>query len=150
MTTFFDHYSGGSAATIADAAARMRDMGLTPDDVLRLYDEWMDARMADMIPAELPHPPTAVVPFRDGGGPQGRGELRGDIRRRPGQADTEHRLGACPKCGAEVWGIKKCPHISPPWRTFFACDNDDCSCHGRSRLTVEALRRKWPEGAEVD
>ena len=143
MTTFFDRYSGGLAATIADAATRMRDMGLTPEDVLRLYDEWMAERMADMIPATEADRARAARAVK-------KATADADTRRRPGQADTEHRLGACPVCGSEVWGIKKCPHIAPPWRTFFACDNDDCAYHGRSRLTVEALRRKWPEGAEVD
>lgn len=143
MTTFFDHYSGGSAATIADAAARMRDMGMTPDDVLRLYDEWLAERMADMIPATEADRARAARAVK-------KATADADTRRRPGQADMEHRLGACPVCGSEVWGIKKCAHISPPWRTFFACDNETCPYHGRSRLTVEALRRKWPEGAEVD
>lgn len=123
----------GQEAVVATAAAKMRDLGMSPDDVLREYDEWMAERMRDMVPA--PEPAQADV---------------GNVRRRPGQADAEHRLGACPVCGSEVWGIKKCPHITPPWRTFFACDSDDCGYHGRSRLTVEALRRKWPEGAEVD
>lgn len=130
----FAPFVGHEAVCVA-FSARMADLGLSAADVPALYETLMDARMADMIPAtESPDP----------------AETTGDVRRRPGQADTEHRLGACPKCGAEVWGIKKCPHISPPWRTFFACDNDDCAYHGRSRLTVEALRRKWPEGAEVD
>lgn len=140
MSNFFDRFAP-NAATVAAAAAEMRDLGLTPEDVLRLYDEWMDARMADMIPATEADRANASQAVE---------QARGDIRRRPGQADAEHRLGECPKCGAEVWGIKKCPHIAPPWRTFFACDNDDCSYHGRSRLTVEALRRRWPEGAEAE
>lgn len=125
----------------ATVARRMIDLGLTPDDVLRLYDEWMDARMADMIPATEADKARAAQAVE---------RARGDVRRRPGQADTEFRLGACPVCGSEVWGVTKCPHIAPPWRTFFACDSDNCGYHGRSRLTVEALRRRWPDGAEVD
>lgn len=140
MRAFFDTFAP-QAGTVVAAAARMRDLGLTPEDVLRLYDEWMAEQMADMIPATEADKARAAKAV----------ELaRGNVRRRPGQADAEHRLGACPVCGSEVWGIKKCPHITPPWRTFFACDSDDCAYHGRSRLTVEALRRKWPEGAEVD
>lgn len=126
---------GPHASLVAAVAARMRDLGLTPEDVLRLYDEWMAERMADMIPA-AEAPEFAAPPDPD-------------TRRPEGQADTEHRLGACPRCGAEVWGIKKCPHVSPPWRTFLACDNDEtCGYHGRSRLTVDELRRVWPVGVE--
>ena len=131
----FDVFAG-QAATVAAAAARMRDLGLTPDDVLREYDEWMAARMADMIPAaEAPEFAAPTDP---------------DTRRPEGQADTEHRLGACPRCGAEVWGIRKCPHIAPPWRTFLACDSETCGYHGRSRLTVDELRRVWPVGVETE
>lgn len=131
----------GHEAVCAAFAARMADLGVVPADVPALYESLMAARMADMIPATEADAAKAAQAVE---------RARGDIRRRPGQADAEHRLGACPKCGAEVWGVKKCPHISPPWRTFFACDSDACAYHGRSRLTVEALRRKWPEGAEVE
>lgn len=140
MSGFFDAFTGVEAE-IALAAEKMRDMGLTPDDVLRLYDEWMAEQMRDMIPAAEAERARAEKAVE---------RALGNVRRRPGQADAELRLGACPKCGSEVWGIKKCPHIAPPWRVFFACDNDDCAYHGKSRLTVEALRRKWPEGAEVE
>lgn len=132
---------GPHSATIAAACEKMRDLGLTPDDVLRLYDEWMEELTRYMIPA---------TPQDRARAAKAAANATGNIRRRPGQADAEHRLGACPRCGGEVWGIKKCPHIAPPWRTFFACDNDDCAYHGRSRLTVDELRRRWPEGAEVD
>lgn len=124
----------GSEAIVATAAAKMRDLGMTPEDVLHQYDEWMAEQMAGMIPA--PEPAQDNAP--------------GDVRQPAGQADREFRLGACPKCGAEVWGIKKCPHISPPWQTFFACDGENCNYHGKSRLTIEVLRRRWPEGVEVD
>ena len=127
-------YSG--LAQIMGFVARMRDLGLSPEDVLRLYDEWMAERMVDMVPA-AEAPGFAAPPDPD-------------VRRPEGQADTEHRLGACPKCGAEVWGIRKCPHVSPPWRTFLACDNPDCAYHGKSRLTVDELRRVWPVGVEED
>ena len=125
---------GPHAAMVAAVAAKMQELSLTPDDVLRLYDEYMAEMMADMVPAssEDATPPDP------------------DTRRPEGQADTEYRLGACPRCGAEVWGIKKCPHITPPWRTFLACDNPDCSYFGRSRLTVDVLRRQWPTGVEED
>ena len=73
-----------------------------------------------------------------------------NVRRHGDSPDAEFRLGPCPRCGAEVWGIKKCPHISPPWRTFLACDNPDCAYHGKSRLTVDELRRVWPVGVEED
>ena len=116
-------------------------MGLSPDDVLRIYDEWMTEQMRDLVP------PTAEQQARAARNEAKRLAEQG-IRRQPGQPDREYRLGACPKCGGEVWGIKKCPHVSPPWRTFLACDNPDCSYHGRSRLTVEQLRRRWPEGVE--
>lgn len=135
MTNLFDLFAG-QAATVAAAAAKMRDLKLTPDDVLRLYDEWMTARKVDMVPA-AEAPEFAAPPDPD-------------TRRPEGQADTEHRLGACPRCGAEVWGIRKCPHIAPPWRTFLACDNETCGYHGRSRLTVDELRRVWPVGVEED
>lgn len=125
----------GHEASIVAALREMRAAGTTVDEALAGYDAWLAEQMADMIPATAPPDPA---------------ETPGDIRSRPGQADAEHRLGACPVCSSEVWGIKKCPHIAPPWRTFFACDNDDCAYHGKSRLTVEALRRKWPEGAEVE
>lgn len=140
MNDFFATF-GPLSATVATACEKMRDLGLTPDDVLRLYDEWMDEQMADMITATEADKAKAAKEVE---------RARGDIRRHPGQADDEHRLGACPKCGSPVWGIKKCPHIAPPWRTFFACDGEQCAYHGRSRLTVEQLRRKWPEGAEVE
>lgn len=131
----------GHEAVIASFAARMAEYGLEAAEVGALYEQYMADKMADMIPAtEADRAKAARAVER----------ARGEVRRRPGQADAEHRLGACPQCGSEVWGIKKCPHISPPWRTFFACDSDDCAYHGRSRLTVEALRRKWPEGAEVE
>lgn len=122
--------------TAVAVAARMLDLGVTPREVLDRYDAWMAGRMADMIPA-AEAPEFAAPPDPD-------------TRRHEGQADTEHRLGACPKCGAEVWGIKKCPHIVPPWRTFLACDNPDCAYHGKSRLTVDELRRVWPVGVEED
>ena len=138
MAEFFEMF-GPQAAIAATAARRMIDLGLTPEDVLRLYDEWMAERMQGMIPASDADQARAVE-----------ARATGNVRRRPGQADAEFLLGPCPRCGRQVWGIKKCPHISPPWRAFFACDSDDCAYHGRSRLTVEALRRKWPEGAEVD
>ena len=132
---------GPHAATVAAVAAKMIRLKLSPEDVLRLYDAHVEAMAADMIPAT----------------PEERDRAAGraappdpDTRRPEGQADTEHRLGACPQCGAEVWGIKKCPHISPPWRTFLACDNDACGYHGKSRLTVDVLRRQWPVGVEED
>lgn len=131
---FFDIF-GAHAAIVAAAAARMRDQGLTPDDVLRLYDELMAARMANMTPAAPRPEPAAPDP---------------NTRRPEGQADTEYRLGACPRCGGEVWGVKKCSHISPPWRTFLACDSETCTFHGRSRLTVDVLRRQWPVGVETE
>lgn len=134
MSGFFDAFAGVEAS-VALAAEKMIDMGLSPDDVLRLYDEWMTERMRDMIPAP------ASVAVR---------EPLPDTRQPAGQADREYRLGACPKCGADVWGIRKCPHVSPPWQTFFACDGESCGYHGKSRLTIEALRRRWPEGVEVD
>lgn len=132
---------GPHAATIAAMAAKMIRLGLSPEDVLRLYDEHVEAMAADMIPAT----------------PEERDRAAGrdvtpspDTRRTEGQADTEHRLGACPRCGAEVWGIRKCPHIAPPWRTFLACDNETCAYHGKSRLTVDELRRVWPVGVETE
>lgn len=124
----------GQEGGIASFVRRMRDHAVTPDAALAMYEQYMDAVQATMSP-----PPDAPAPAPDP-----------DTRRPEGQADAEHRLGACPKCGAEVWGIKKCPHVSPPWRTFLACDNPDCAYHGRSRLTVDELRRVWPVGVEED
>ena len=123
----------GQEGGIVSFIRRMRDHAVTPEAALDMYERHMDAMLATMLP-----PPDAPA------------ESPGDVRRPEGQADAEHRLGPCPKCGAEVWGIKKCPHISPPWRTFFVCDSDACGFHGRSRLTVEELRRRWPEGVEED
>lgn len=122
----------GSEATIAAFLRRMLRHGVPAEQALAMYDDYMAEQMTDMIPA----PAQQADP--------------NETRQPAGQADREYRLGACPKCGGEVWGIKKCPHISPPWRTFLACDNETCGYHGRSRLTVEALRRRWPDGAEVD
>lgn len=124
----------GRETLVATVAARMRDLGLSPQDVLDQYEALMAEMMADMTPAPRPEP-AAPDP---------------DTRRPEGQADTEYRLGACPRCGVAVWGVKKCAHISPPWRTFLACDNPDCAYHGRSRLTVDVLRRQWPDGVEED
>ena len=50
MTNMIGTFAGAEA-TVAAVAALMRDRGLTPDDVLREYDEWMAAQKANMIPA---------------------------------------------------------------------------------------------------
>lgn len=128
----FAPYLGHDAAIVAFVRA-MRRHSLTPDDVLSLHGQFMAEMLATMRPP--PEAPAAPDP---------------DTRRAEGQADTEFRLGPCPLCGGDVWGVKKCPYISPPWRTFLACDNDGCTFHGRSRLTVEELRRRWPDGVEED
>lgn len=127
----WDAHTGHEAAIVSFVAA-MQARGLTPAEVLAAYERRMDELQAAMLP-----PPDAPVSAPD-------------TRRQEGQADVEYRLGACPRCGADVWGIKKCPHISPPWRTFLACDNESCGFHGRSRLAVEALLRQWPDGVEED
>lgn len=123
----------GHEGSIISFVMLMQQHDLTPADVLQMYDQYIaDLRATMLPPPDLPAPDPP------------------DTRRPEGQADTEYRLGACPRCGAEVWAIKKCPHISPPWRTFLACDADDCGYHGRSRLTVDVLRRQWPVGVEED
>lgn len=123
----------GCHGSIVTFLRLMQQHDLSPAAALDMYEQYMDALQADMLP--VPSPPDASP----------------DVRRAEGQPDAEYRLGACPKCRkSEVWGIKKCPHISPPWRTFFACDAPDCSYHGRSRLAVDVLRRQWPTGAEEE
>lgn len=124
----------GHEATIASALRAMLASGVTVSEALKSYDVHMARLMADMRPAPEEAPP-APDPAS---------------RRAEGQADTEFRLGPCPRCGAEVWGIRKCPHIAPPWRTFLACDSETCGYHGKSRLTVDELRRVWPVGVEED
>lgn len=128
----FSKFSGHEGSIISFAML-MQQHDLTPADVLQMYEQYMSALQAEM---QSP-PPDNPAPDPD-------------TRRIGDQADTEYRLGACPRCGGEVWGVKKCPHISPPWRTFLACDNEDCAYHGRSRLTVDELRRQWPDGVEED
>lgn len=137
MSNFFDSFTPPHATVIAAALAKMLDRGLSPESVLAQYEPYMAELTAHMRP---------VLPED-----QATAESLPETRHPEGQADVEYRLGACPRCGADdVWGIKKCPHISPPWRTFLVCDNEACGFHGRSRLTVDELRRRWPDGVEED
>ena len=129
-TTLWEPYLGHEGGIVAFLRLMIRH-DLSPVDALAAHDQYVAGLRATMVSAPDPEPTP-------------------DTRRPEGQADTEYRLGACPRCGGEVWAIKKCPHISPPWRTFLACDNETCGYHGRSRLTVDVLRRQWPDGVEED
>lgn len=116
------------AGELAGFVRRMRDVGLSADDVLRLYDEWMAARMADMVPATRQHAKRAAVAVK--------------VRHKAG--DFVRMPAACPRCEGTVELHQLCHLASPVWRTQLACMNDDCSWHGKSKLPLDALKALGP------
>ncbi len=107
----------------------MRRLGLTPDDVLAAYDEWMADLQAQMVPA-------------------GRGARKQNstLHSPPSTLKKRHKAGdyavlpaVCPACGGDVELLQLCHLASPIWRTQLACMADACVWHGKSRLPIDAL-----------
>lgn len=115
----------GHESTVAAVAAYMRDNSLTPADVLAAYDDWLAARMAEMIPA--------------GGQTKAGGQHLVQPRKRHRAGDSAEMPGACPRCGGIVYMEQLCHITSPHWRTQMACKNDGCDWHGLSVLPIDAL-----------
>lgn len=111
------------AGELASFVRRMRDMRLTPDEVLRLYDEWMAARMADMVPATQNNAKRVAMAV--------------EVRHKAG--DVVQMPDACPRCGATVELLQLCHLASPVWRTQLACMADGCAWHGKSKLPIDVL-----------
>ena len=125
---FFERFPGQENVA-ASVALVMRDLGVTPEEALAAYDEWLAERMAEMVPGS---PRRSAS--RSGGA---RPLLRGGSRHRAG--DSASLPGACPRCGATVEMLQLCHISSPVWRTQLACMADGCAWHGKSRLPIDAL-----------
>lgn len=120
----------GNMGNIVGFVGMMREHGLTPDEVLSLYAEWIAEQRRNMMPATPEY--AAMVAER-------RAETLGGIETGP----DEDLVGPCPRCGRPVIGHElRCRIVSPVWRTQMACsDVDGCGWHAVSRHDPRRLRR---------
>lgn len=126
----------GNESTIADVARYMIRHGLSPQDVLAAYNDWLAERLAEMEPAgdELRVPSSE---FRVVQPATRNAQLANPPRHKAG--DCAQLPHACPSCRATIEICQLCHISSPVWRTQLACMDDACAWHGKSRLPIDAL-----------